>query len=79
MKRLPEEAHRPLTCGNIPPYIKFCDASYGASPYRITLFDCLCAVYKAHEAGFFNFDDFDADEYEYYEVCLHNLSEKIYS
>lgn len=28
----------------------------------------MCAIYKAHVAGFFNFDDFDADEYEYYEV-----------
>lgn len=68
LNRTPEEAYRPLICGNIPPYARFCDASYGQSPYKISLHDCLCAVYKAHQAGFFNFDDFDADEYEYYEL-----------
>jgi hypothetical protein len=30
--------------------------------------DCLHAVYKALNLGFFNFEDFDVDEYEYYEV-----------
>lgn len=29
--------------------------------------DCLQAVYKARNAGFFDFNDFDAVEYEYYE------------
>ncbi|PSN49835.1 Dual specificity protein phosphatase CDC14A [Blattella germanica] len=29
--------------------------------------DCLQAVHKALNLGFFNFDDFDVDEYEYYE------------
>lgn len=29
--------------------------------------DCLQAVYKARNAGFFDFNDFDAEEYEYYE------------
>lgn len=68
MNRTAEEAYDPLTCGEIPPYIRFCDASYGPSPYKVSLLDCLQAVYKAHRSGFFSFDDFDADEYEYYEV-----------
>lgn len=29
--------------------------------------DCLQAVHKARMAGFFDFNDFDAEEYEYYE------------
>lgn len=29
--------------------------------------DCLQAVYKARNADFFDFNDFDAEEYEYYE------------
>jgi hypothetical protein len=36
--------------------------------YHITLMDCLHAVHKALNLGFFNFEDFDVDEYEYYEV-----------
>ncbi|PNF28885.1 hypothetical protein B7P43_G03853 [Cryptotermes secundus] len=37
------------------------------SVYHITLMDCLHAVHKALSMGFFNFEDFDVDEYEYYE------------
>jgi cell division cycle 14 len=46
----------------------FRDASFGMSVYHITLMDCLHAVHKALSMGFFNFEDFDVDEYEYYEV-----------
>lgn len=70
LNRTAEEAYAPLTCGDIPPYVRFCDASYGPSPYKVTLLDCLQAVYKAHRLGFFAFDDFDANEYEYYEVRI---------
>lgn len=38
------------------------------SVYHITLMDCLNAVHKALNLGFFNFEDFDVDEYEYFEV-----------
>lgn len=48
-------------------YMNFCDASYGSSSYTISLEDCLNALAKAHAKKFFDFDDFDADEYEYYE------------
>jgi hypothetical protein len=49
-------------------YSFFRDASFGMSVYHITLMDCLHAVHKALSLGFFNFEDFDVDEYEYYEV-----------
>lgn len=68
LNRTPDEAHRLLTAGAIPPYIRFCDASYGASAHKISLLDCLQAVHKANRAGFVNFDDFDANEYEHYEL-----------
>ncbi|XP_055840274.1 dual specificity protein phosphatase CDC14A [Episyrphus balteatus] len=67
LNRTPEEAYRPLVAGDIPAYTRFCDASYGPSGYKISLIDCINAVYKALKAGFFNFDDFDAEEYEYFE------------
>ncbi|XP_071546000.1 dual specificity protein phosphatase CDC14A-like isoform X2 [Panulirus ornatus] len=37
------------------------------STYHLTLLDCLQAIDKAFKLGFFNFEDFDVDEYEYYE------------
>lgn len=61
------DAYRPLVAGDIPAYTRFCDASFGPSGYKISLIDCLNAVYKALKAGFFSFDDFDAEEYEYFE------------
>lgn len=65
LNRTPEEAYHCLNFG--PPYIEFCDASCGSTNYTIGLMDCLQAVYKARNAGFFDFNDFDAEEYEYYE------------
>ncbi|XP_053682396.1 putative uncharacterized protein DDB_G0277255 isoform X1 [Sabethes cyaneus] len=68
LKRTPDEALKPLTSGcNVLTYIKFCDASYVYSGYRISLYDCIHAVAKALEAGFFNFDDFDSQQYEHFE------------
>lgn len=67
LNKSPEEAYRPLVVGDIPAYTRFCDASYGPSGYKISLIDCLNAISKAMKAGFFNFEDFDAEEYEYYE------------
>ncbi|XP_036328681.1 mucin-19 isoform X2 [Rhagoletis pomonella] len=67
LNKLPMDAYRPLVAGDIPAYTRFCDASFGPSGYKISLIDCLNAVYKAMKAGFFSFDDFDAEEYEYFE------------
>lgn len=52
------------------PFSLFRDASYGASIYHINLKDCLQAIHKAHELGFFNFADFDVEEYEHYEASV---------
>ncbi|EDW76146.2 uncharacterized protein Dwil_GK15301 [Drosophila willistoni] len=67
LNKTPEEAYRPLVSGDIPAYTRFCDASYGPSNFKISLLDCLNAIHKAQQCGFFNFDDFDAEEYEYFE------------
>lgn len=67
LKKTPEQAYKPLVGGSNPPFLPFRDASYGVSVYHINLMDCLQAIYKAHMLGFFNFDDFDVDEYEYFE------------
>ncbi|KAH8281435.1 hypothetical protein KR054_000451 [Drosophila jambulina] len=67
LNKTPQEAYRPLVAGEIPAYTRFCDASYGPSNFKISLLDCLNAVHKGLQAGFFNFNDFDAEEYEYFE------------
>ncbi|XP_068216660.1 dual specificity protein phosphatase CDC14A isoform X1 [Palaemon carinicauda] len=67
LKKTPEEAYKPLISGNSPPFCPFRDAAYGMSTYHLTLLDCLHAIDKAFKLGFFNFEDFDVDEYEYYE------------
>ena len=68
LKKTPEEAYKPLIGGNSPSFCPFRDAAYGMSTYHLTLLDCLQAIDKAYKLGFFNFEDFDVDEYEYYEV-----------
>ncbi|KAK8720299.1 hypothetical protein OTU49_013433, partial [Cherax quadricarinatus] len=67
LKKTPEEAYKPLIGGNSPPFCPFRDAAYGMSTYHLTLLDCLQAIDKAYKLGFFNFEDFDVEEYEYYE------------
>ncbi|XP_077980848.1 dual specificity protein phosphatase CDC14AB-like isoform X5 [Glandiceps talaboti] len=67
LKKTPEEAYRPLIAGNNPPYLPFRDASFGTCSYNLTLLDCLKAINKALESGFFHFDTFDVEEYEHYE------------
>ncbi|KAL9695492.1 hypothetical protein quinque_014777 [Culex quinquefasciatus] len=68
LKRTPDEALKPLTSGcNVLTYTKFCDASYVYSGYRISLYDCIHAIARALEAGFFSFDDFDSQQYEHFE------------
>lgn len=55
---------------NIIVVIYYRDASFGACTYNLTLLDCLHGLSKALANGFFNFDTFDVDEYEHYEVRL---------
>ncbi|XP_023321586.1 dual specificity protein phosphatase CDC14A isoform X2 [Eurytemora carolleeae] len=65
--RSPEDAFKPLQGGLNPTFVPFRDASFGVSVYTITILDCLKAVQKARNAGFFDFEDFDCEEYEHYE------------
>jgi cell division cycle 14 len=52
----------------IHPFLPFRDASLGSSSYNLTLLDTLQGLYKAMLHGFFDFENFDLDEYEHYEV-----------
>uniref|UniRef100_A0A0A9XNM6 protein-tyrosine-phosphatase n=1 Tax=Lygus hesperus TaxID=30085 RepID=A0A0A9XNM6_LYGHE len=67
LEKTPEEAYSILLEGIQPSFIPYRDASSGISVFHVSILDCLQAVYKANHLGFFNFDDFDVDEYEYYE------------
>ncbi|XP_018331545.1 dual specificity protein phosphatase CDC14AB-like isoform X2 [Agrilus planipennis] len=62
----PKKAYDVLRVNNFEPFIEFRDASLGV-PYNISLMDCLSAVKKAHDLGFFDFENFDFLEYEHYE------------
>ncbi|KYB24827.1 Dual specificity protein phosphatase CDC14A-like Protein [Tribolium castaneum] len=62
----PEQAYKVLTRGAQQSYIEFRDASIG-EPYTLSLLDCLKAVKKALDCGFFDFENFDFFEYEHYE------------
>lgn len=63
----PEDAYKTLMLNNNQPFIMYRDASYGMSTYQISLMDCLNAIYKAYNLGFFDFKSFDFVEYEHYE------------
>nr|XP_023020188.1 dual specificity protein phosphatase CDC14B [Leptinotarsa decemlineata] len=62
----PEQAFKVLNHDPTEEYLKFRDASVG-EPYTLSLLECLQAVKKAWQYGFFNFDSFDFLEYEHYE------------
>lgn len=67
-KRTAEEAYECLTSSpNSPPFAMFLDASLFASYYQISLSECLNAIYKCYQLGFFNFRDFNIQEYEHCE------------
>ncbi|MEQ2210074.1 Dual specificity protein phosphatase cdc14ab, partial [Xenoophorus captivus] len=46
------------------------DAAFGNCTYNLTVLDCLQGIRKALQHGFFDFETFDMDEYEHYEVKL---------
>ncbi|KAG7201960.1 hypothetical protein KM043_004664 [Ampulex compressa] len=63
-----QEAYKYLTNSpNSPPFIMFRDASVGTPWYQISLSECLNAIYKCYQLGFFNFQDFHVKEYEHFE------------
>ena len=47
------------------------DAGFGKSAYDLTLLDCLRGLEKAIKYRFIDFNDFDVDEYERYEVGVY--------
>ncbi|XP_031788244.1 dual specificity protein phosphatase CDC14C isoform X2 [Nasonia vitripennis] len=68
LKRTAEEAYKCLTASpNCPTFQMFRDASMGEPCYQISLQDCLSAIYKCHQLGFFDFHDFNLKEYEHFE------------
>ncbi|XP_068175098.1 dual specificity protein phosphatase CDC14AB isoform X2 [Antennarius striatus] len=67
LKKTPEEAYRALTSGSNASYLPFRDASFGNCTFNLTVLDCLQGIRKALQHGFFDFETFDADEYEHYE------------
>lgn len=68
MNFTPQQAYATLEANNTLPYAEFRDASVGSPLFTISILDCLNAIHKALSYGFFNFENFDAIEYEYYEV-----------
>ncbi|KAJ8681837.1 hypothetical protein QAD02_017629 [Eretmocerus hayati] len=68
LKKTAEEAYNCLTASpNSPPFKMFRDASMGEPCYQISLRVCIDAMYKCHQLGFFNFNDFNLKEYEHFE------------
>ncbi|CAB3229724.1 unnamed protein product [Arctia plantaginis] len=59
----PRDALKPLQIHG-QNYRPFQDATQGDSSFTISLLDCLQAIKKARELGFFNFQDFNYEEYE---------------
>ncbi|XP_063372513.1 dual specificity protein phosphatase CDC14B-like [Cydia amplana] len=59
----PKDALKPLTMNGSITYRPFQDASDGDSIFTITILDCLKAIKKARDLGFFNLKDFNYDDY----------------
>jgi len=69
MNKNPSDAYACLR--RMEPFVPFRDAALGPCDYKLTVFHCLQAVYKAFKFKFFNFETFDPEEYEYFE-CVEN-------
>ncbi|XP_066536988.1 cell division cycle 14Aa isoform X2 [Hoplias malabaricus] len=67
LKRTPEEVYHALISGTNVSYLPFRDAAFGSCTYNLTILDCLQGIRKALQHGFFDFETFDVEEYEYYE------------
>eukprot|EP00948_MAST-09A_sp_MAST-9A-sp1_P002574 g2574.t1 len=64
LKRTPAEAYSPFRSCSFP---AFHDASPCQCTYKLSVKDCLDGFYKAMSLGFFDYNTFDADEYEKFE------------
>lgn len=60
--------YKQLTDGSEWSLLTFRDASGGPPLFDISLLDVLHGIKVAYDAGFFNFEHFDADQYLFYEV-----------
>lgn len=69
MDKTPIEAYSSIQ--RMEPFLPFRDASMGPCDYKLTVFHCLQAIYKAFKFKFFDFETFDPEEYEYFE-CVEN-------
>ncbi|XP_053618809.1 dual specificity protein phosphatase CDC14A-like [Plodia interpunctella] len=63
----PATVYKQLIDGSEWSLLGFRDASGGPPLFDISLLDVLHGIKVAHDAGFFNFDHFDADQYLFYE------------
>ncbi|XP_063542867.1 dual specificity protein phosphatase CDC14AB-like [Cydia strobilella] len=63
----PGAVYKQLTDGSEWSLLNFRDASGGPPLFDISLVDVLHGIKVAHDAGFFHFDHFDADQYLFYE------------
>ncbi|NXM93751.1 CC14B phosphatase, partial [Sylvia borin] len=69
LRESPEDVYRLILSGNVS-YLPFRDASFGTCSFHLTLLDCFHAINKALQYGFLDFNTFDVNEYEHYEVSV---------
>ncbi|XP_037876750.1 uncharacterized protein LOC101740096 [Bombyx mori] len=67
LKSSPAAVYKQLTDGSEWSLLNFRDASGGPPLFDISLLDVLQGIKVAHEAGFFDFEHFDAEQYLFYE------------
>lgn len=70
MNSSPAAVYKQLTDGSDWSLLNFRDASGGPPLFDISLLDVLHGIKVAHDARFFDFDHFDAEQYLFYEVSL---------
>jgi cell division cycle 14 len=61
--KTPEEAWRPFQDAQL---LLYRDATMGACPFGLTGFDCVRGLHTATKLGWFWYQSFDVDSYEYY-------------
>jgi len=66
MGKTPGDAYSCLQ--RMEPFLPFRDASMGPCTYNLTVLHCLQSVHKALKCRFFDFETFDPEEYEYFEM-----------
>jgi cell division cycle 14 len=66
LNRSPEDAYEPFN-GIQPPFPNWHDATPSICSFPLNLLDTLRGLYKARECGWFDFNTFNVEEYEYYE------------